>query len=267
MRETTSNPDEVLPGTTVPLAAPAGTTNGTSGAPTTTTTGPIVNGKPTILTRYEPAQLAVLATLPAMQTMLNHAFRETFLSHKILSHVQRLRDTTQFLEEIGTDAGTFTYVLTFAAASTEIIATASAHRYVQPVLMAQADEDIKKRHQTFTRFQVPESAQPDETWDVDVWELKTMAVALNAQRQGLAGLLMRAAEDEVKARFRDGGKVENGARRRRCVMLLSTIMELNGEFYKHKGYVCGSQKTFPAGHLGSEAGFTIGHFSKVLVEI
>nr|POF15345.1 hypothetical protein CFP56_42234 [Quercus suber] len=267
MENAMNRPDEVLPGTTIPTTAPTGTTDETSPRPPTSSPGPLVNGKPTSLTLYDPAQVATFAPLEAMKDMLNDTFRNTFISHKILSHVQRLRSAEQFQEEIGTDAGTFTYILTGCDDATDIVGTASGHRYVQPVLMAQADEESAKRYQTFTRFEIPEWARDDDTWEVEVWELKTMGVALSAQRQGVAGMLVRATEDQVRARFHERAAMGAGAKRRRCVMLLSTLMELNGEFYERKGYVCSSQKTFPAGHLESESAFTVGHLSKVLEEI
>ena len=160
------------------------------------------------------------------------------------------------------------------------VATAGAHRYVAPVLMAVEGGGEEGGRKVFQRVGLPpmkwrEGAREGEAREY--WELKLMAVDTAAQGQGVAGLLMRMVDAEVLRRVRarhacdvsssssDGAASEgSGEAGERVCMLLTTIKEINGGFYARRGYVEDYVEEFGPGTLGSEGGFTVVHMSRVM---
>ncbi|GAB1725572.1 hypothetical protein NU195Hw_g6448t1 [Hortaea werneckii] len=302
-----ANDPTPLPGTTFPT-----TTNGSSAQPLPedeaplSFPGPTIQGRPTTVTLYNPAQLSSLAksstnnsSSPGLFTRLFHMINRSFSqSHAhssktggkplIPSHLDRLNSPEEFLAQVGSDEGTFVYLITYdspdGGAGDVPVATAGAHRYVAPVLETTGEEEGGEAGQgrkVFRRVGLPERAMEiaGAGVDVDCWELKVMAVDVEAQGQGLASYLMKLVDDEVKKRFgslggvNGGGKVANSAAaqgiennadagRRRLFMLLTTLKEINEDLYARRGYEKDYETWHAPGTLGSETGFTVVHMSR-----
>ena len=87
------------------------------------------------------------------------------------------------------------------------------------------------------------------------------------QKQGLATYLIQRVETETKRRFdAEQSRLSNGATKgpKTLIMLLSSIKEVNSPFYMRRGYEHDYLTSHAKGVLGSETGFHVEHFSKVL---
>ncbi|KAI7286316.1 hypothetical protein KC345_g1238 [Hortaea werneckii] len=302
-----ANDPTPLPGTTFPT-----TTNGDSAQPPVedepphSFPGPTLQGKPITVTLYNPAQLSSLAksstnnsSSPGQFTRLFHMINRSFSqSHAhssktggkplIPSHLDRLNSPEEFLAQVGSDEGTFVYIITYTSSDGGVgdvpVATAGAHRYDAPVLETTGEEEGGEAGQgrkVFRRVGLPERAMEiaGTGVGVDCWELKVMAVDVEAQGQGLASYLMKLVDDEVKKRFgslsgvNGDGKIASAAAaqgiesnadagRRRLFMLLTTLKEINEDLYARRGYQKDYETWHAPGTLGSETGFTVVHMSR-----
>jgi len=227
------------------------------------TDGPIINGRLTAVTQYEPYQLVGSPLLAPLRRLVNKAFS---VSHAqtggvvLPANIDRLRSEDEFLQNMGTDPGTFNYMITYAGTD-EIIGTVGAHRYVVPVLEAVAGGGREGQRSTFARVKAPVGGDGK----AEMWELKLMATDVSLQRQGLASYMMALTEAEVKRRFKAEALANGGSEEQvRLVMVLTTIKELNEAFYLRRGYVFDYETVHERGFMGSETGFTVNHMSKVL---
>jgi len=135
----------------------------------------------------------------------------------------------------------------------DVVATASGKRYLGAVNIVEPSElSTRDVANTFKRF----GLVADGT---EAWELSTMAVDPGLQRQGLAGYLMKLTEDEIKRSFK---ATHGGHDKMKLLILLTTIKEINEEFYAKRGFTLDYEVVYPIGHLGGETGFTVGHFSR-----
>ncbi|KAK4952964.1 hypothetical protein LTR10_008668 [Elasticomyces elasticus] len=246
-------PVTMLPGTTV---SEGSTSNceGSEGKPHSFP-GPVLDGRPSTVTLYEPSQLATCSAIPALHDLINKAFGH---GHAKLGfpNVDRLPNEKDYLDQVGTDAGTFVYIISWSD-SGEPIATAGAHHYVEGVLVA-TDSGGDERS-CFTRMRLPAKAEGEGQ---EVWELKLMAVAVPCSGKGLASYLMKLADEEVKRRsLRAGGRKQDG---QKLWMVLTTIKEINEGFYARRGYAHDYETTHGPGHMGTPNGFHVVHMSKVL---
>ncbi|KAI7497584.1 hypothetical protein KC367_g5759 [Hortaea werneckii] len=304
-----ANDPTPLPGTTFPT-----TTNGDSAQPPAEVEaplsfpGPTLQGKSTTVTLYNPAQLSSLAksstnnsSSPGQFIRLFHMINRSFSqSHAhssttggkalIPSHLDRLNSPEEFLAQVGSDEGTFVYIITYDSPDRGDVpvATAGAHRYDAPVLETTGEEEGGEAGQgrkVFRRVGLPERAMEIAAMEVDVhcWELKVMAVDVEAQGQGLASYLMKLVDGEVKKRFgsligaNSDGKIASPAAakgdasnvdagRRRLFMLLTTLKEINEDLYARRGYQKDYETWHAPGTLGSETGFTVVHMSREMGE-
>jgi len=269
----------VLPGTTVPDSATELLQQNANSLPIQRSTplktfpGPEVNGKATTLTIYEPWQLIGHPILSSLYPMINTAYRDSHVSHKILARNNlptrdRLLHENAFLEETGSDPGTFTIALTWMGTN-EAIATISARRYLSPVAEAVAEVGSGKAGSTFRRVQVPVAATTANA-ECDIWELKLMAVDIRLQKQGLATYIMKLAEEEIAVRFKtekiDPSRLSDIEDQlpKRLWVVITTLKEANWNLYWRRGYQDDYETTHEAGFLGSETGFTVVHMSKEL---
>ncbi|KAI7545838.1 hypothetical protein KC331_g5979 [Hortaea werneckii] len=298
-----ANDPTPLPGTTFPT-----TTNGDSAQPSAEDEaplyfpGPTLQGRPTTVTLYNPAQLTSLAKSTTSDfssegqfiklfQMINRSFSQSHAHSSktggrplIPAHLDRLNSPEEFLAQVGSDEGTFVYIITYTSsdggAGDVPVATAGAHRYDAPVLETTGEEEGGEAGQgrkVFRRVGLPQRAMEvaGSGVDVDCWELKVMAVDVEAQGQGLASYLMRLVDDEVKKRFWSLGGVNGdgnapaqgiesnlGAGRRRLFMLLTTLKEINEDLYARRGYQKDYETWHAPGTLGSETGFTVVHMSR-----
>lgn len=246
------DPAKVIPGTTFPSEDQPDLA---TSPPTTPASkpGPQINGKPTTITLYNPPDLAQCTCLGSLFKVVNAAFSISHDSKGLLpSGINRLRTDDQFVKEIGSDPGTFTYIMTYTGTD-EMVGTASAQRWYGA--MDEVVLDDEGRSQTFKR---KGKLEPD----VENWELRLMAVSSDVQRQGVAGLLMRMVDEEVVRRFRRARELDG--EQLRLVMILTTITEVNADFYARKGYAEDYESKFPPGWMGSENGFGVVHMSRWL---
>ena len=205
--------------------------------------GPVINGKATALTLFSPFQLAKSPLLPALYTLINDAFR---IGHEKSGHrvsTSRLRYDGQLNDELGDKPGTFTYVLCFAGTN-DVIATASAKPHAVDLSVAVGERSMWMRW-----------AAIDES--KEAWELSTMAVAEDVQRQGLAGYLMNITEDEVRRRF-----IASSISGKQLTLVITTVKERNFAFYSNKGYTMDYEMAYDKGHIGSEMPFHVVFMSK-----
>lgn len=245
--------DKVIPGTT--FAQDNQPNNKTSSAQPpespTTQPGPPVNNTPTTATIYTPTQIASdPALVTSLRTLINHAFSFSHEKHGAMpGTIDRLQSPQQLLSELGSDdSATFTYVLT-SASSGQVLATAGGQRWTGKIAPV---EPLPGNKGSFTRYGA-------ESEDADQWELRIMAVDPSLQRQGLAAWLMRKVEEEIRRRWEErGGK-------KGLVLLLTTLKEINGEFYARRGYAVDYETRFPPGWLQSEKGFGVVHMSRRVV--
>lgn len=222
-----------------------------STAAMTTQAGPLVNGQPTTATLYTPSQIAAEEELVAgLRTLVNHAFSASHEAHGAMpGTIERLQTPQQLVSELGSDDNaTFSYILT-SNSTNQILATASGKRWTGKTEPA---EPVQGNKGSFIRY----GAQSE---DSEQWELSTMAVDPSLQRQGLAVWLMGMVEEEIRRRWEERGEKKG------LVLLLTTLKEINGEFYAKRGYVVDYEKKFPPGWLQSVDGFSVAHMSRRVV--
>lgn len=216
--------------------------------------GPVVNGQPTTTTLFSPEQFAESKFLPSMQKVANEAYSAAHVKGGYLpSHILRVPTQQYLIDELGDRPGTFTYII--HAGDTDVIGTATMRpfsllpREELPDITPEQLEKVR-RNGTWTRSV---GLPPD----VQGWELKMMFVSLDAQRQGLADLLMRLCETEAERRSSVAGTDPT-----KILFMLTCVEELMGAFYKKKGYKEDSKTWQPIGTFESETGFTVLHMSK-----
>lgn len=213
--------------------------------------GPIVCNKPTTVTLYASQDLEAAGLIPGLHDLINEAFAFSHGRTRALpAEDLRLKSKDQLVRELS-GPGTFTFVVTYTGTNA-VIGVASAKKYKStPSRQAARVEDPKS---AFTRTG---PSQPD----TEGWELSSMAVDPSLQRQGLAGLLMDLVDGEVKRRFLLF-REEQGRPELRLVMLLTTVKEINGQFYARRGWRADYETFQGPGWHGSENGFTVVHMSK-----
>lgn len=237
-----------LPGTTFPENPEKPKETHTLEEPTSFP-GPEINSHPTTVTLFSPPQLQQSPLLPSLYKTINLAFDGGHSKNGVaLLKSQRLRYDGQLFDELGTAPGTFTYIIYYTGTN-DVVGTASGKRYLGRVkVVEKVVDDATARENTWKRFgPVPEGTV--------AWELSTMAVDPELQRQGLAGYLMRLTEEEIKRRFRV--VVEEAADDANSVQLLTmitTIKERNFEFYARRGFVEDYETRYEKGWLGSANG-------------
>jgi len=207
------------------------------------------------MTLYEPSQLVNNPILEPLKDLINDAFDKSHANHAMFS-TPRLSSANYYLESLGSDPGTFAYILTETKTG-KIIATAGAHRYVAPVFEATTSEQKK----TFARVRLPDHITSALSMDpgTEIWELKLMAVDPSLQGQGLARYLMELVDQEVVKRVR-AERAGGGASK--LFMLITTLKEINGEFYARRGYSFDYETVHEEGWMGSLSAFGVVHMSK-----
>jgi len=222
--------------------------------------GPQIDGKPTTISLFQPPGLMESSLLPSIQSLLNRSFSAAHTRFNLLpAGVDRLEIPEQFLSELGADPGTFTLIVQFSG-SDDVVATASAHRYIAPVFIV--DQGAVTGRKVFSRMKPPRGGP------AEYWELKLMAVDPRLQRQGLAGLLMQLVEDQIKRVYSASyASLDDSAERPKLYSVLTTMKEVNHAFYVKRGYVDDYETSHGPGELGSETGFSIIHMSKRIDDV
>ena len=214
----------------------------------------LVNGQPTRTLLVSASELAASPLLHPLEPLINSAF---FASHHkddheyIPSSVPRLQNKTQILDELGPDA--FTFIVTTLLDSEggfQVYATASAKPYTGEVVANLPD--------TNRRFKRAAKTEPLDT-NVEQWEAILMAVHTPITRQGLATKLLSMLEHEVTKRTHGNGKEVH--------MILTTLKEINLEFYTKRGYILTAEKRIESGTCGNRDGFSIAENDEEVVII
>jgi GNAT superfamily N-acetyltransferase len=263
-------PDPILPGTTIPSAKPISQPAAASTKPATLP-GPTIHGKATTLHFLTPAHLPTSPFLPQIYSLINTSFSSSHArsAGALPADRPRLRSPEQFLEQVGSEPGTFIGVLTQRSSpSTKaddseedvVIATAGAHRWLQPPVVV-AWDDTPGGGSAFKRFKIPDRIDYSGS---EIWELKFLATDVKLQGMGLASWMMGAVDDEVKRRFGSSAAGVEGEFKE-LWMVLDTLKEVNEGFYLRRGYEVDYEDIFPPGTYGSEKGFTVIFLSKRLV--
>lgn len=213
--------------------------------------GPVIHNNPTTITLYASRDLEAAGLIPGMHDLINEAFAKSHNGSGAMSAARlRLQSHRQLVLELSGPA-TFTYVITYTGTHT-VIGVASAKLYKSTASRLPARIEDPKN--AFIRTG---AAEPN----TEGWELSSMAVSPSLQRQGLAGLLMNLVEAEVKRRFLLA-KAEGAVPDVGLVMLLTTVKEINWDFYTRRQYQADYETFHEPGFLGSEKGFTVVHMSK-----
>jgi GNAT superfamily N-acetyltransferase len=213
--------------------------------------GPLVHNKPTTVTLYASQDLEAAGLIPGLHDLINDAFAASHnRSGSMSAGALRLQSHRQLVLELS-GPGTFTFVVTYTGETT-VIGVASAKRYKSTASRQSPRMDVPKS--AFTRTGASEP-------NTEGFELSSMAVSPSLQRQGLAGLLMNLVEAEVKRRFLVT-RAKTGPQDLGLIMLLTTVKEINWEFYTRRGYRADYETFHGPGWLGSEDGFTVVHMSK-----
>jgi GNAT superfamily N-acetyltransferase len=250
-----------LPGTTLPVREHNGDNRTPHPEPSGNPVhffGPVVKDKSTTVTLYEPEQLRDNDILEPLRTLINEAFRWSHTKYNTMAdHVERLSYTWQYTAQLGSDEGTFAFIITNDD-NGQPIATLAAHRYVAPVLIVEP----AGKGSAFRRLQLPADADEAD----DVWELKLMAVLPGLHGGGLASYLMKLTEDEIRRRSSQVlNSGSNGAARpRKLFLVLTTIKESNEGFYARRGFTLDYETEQEKGYSGSPNGFRVVHMSKTL---
>lgn len=213
--------------------------------------GPAIHNKPTNISLYASRDLEAAGLIPAMHDLINEAFINSHSRSGAMSaDALRLRSHQQLVGELS-GPGTFTYVITYTETKT-VIGVASAKCY--KTSGSRQPPRIEDPKSAFIRTGASEP-------NTEGWELSSMAISPSLQRQGLAGLLMGLVEAEVTRRFllaRDEGERSGVG----LVMLLSTVKEINWDFYSRRHYEADYETFHGPGWHGSAEGFTVVHMSK-----
>lgn len=235
---------------------PFGTALITSGEPendpshfsTTSQPGPIVNSKPTTITLYASRSLKATGLVPAIHDLINEAFE---ISHSAFPSVQKRLDSHDHLVKDLSGPETFTYVVTYTGTKT-VIGVASAKPYKDNIASKPPSKDNPD-----SCFRRSGTFKPK----AEGWELSLMAVDPKLQRQGLASLLMKLVEDELKRRFLLT-RAEKGLPNLKLVLLLTTVKEVNWVYYVRRGYSLDYETVHEPGWYPNSGGFHVVHMSK-----
>lgn len=225
---------------------------------------------------------------PALIRLINHAFgkshtkngRSFFPPHERT----RLQKDQQLGEEVGPDGFTFIMLEESHVSDTEVenpdqethdegfisstgqrvIGTASAKPYT--VTNPTGERPGDDRVQLFKRASPPPSLTPGTNEDnvSPQWEILIMAVDPTLQGRGHGTQLLNLTVDEIRKRcglgLRDTTAVQDDllqGRKKEVMLLLSTLQEVNEEYYAKRGWTTTATKKFPPGTKGSRDGFGI----------
>ncbi|KAG8878502.1 hypothetical protein FRB98_006112 [Tulasnella sp. 332] len=221
------------------------------------TTGPEINGQPSIISFFAPGQLKSYPYLLQLRLLVNVAFVSNHSgpasNYLFASDLQRLDTDDQLPAEFGSE--TFTYIISSLIPENgdppRLYATGSGSPFKPRTPQPGVPEHVTKAFQMKTELDLKRH---------DVWELKVLVVDPTLQKQGLGGLLMKFVEGEIVKRSAESSlqlsKLESSIPApnngdadvevsksndeivaRRLVMVLITVKEVNEAYYLRRGWV------------------------------
>lgn len=189
-----------------------------------------------------------------------------------LTH-DRLQRPAQLIEELDPDGFCIVaYTIPDAGQDGEegkLVATASAKPYVPPGKAEGgsklSDNEVKEMFQRAEPAQVMSDtassagAEEEDEETLPTWEICAMVVDPELQGRGIASQLMSLAINTIRRQVRDELQTQVGDRegKGKVRLFLTTLKELNEEYYKRKGWTTTSERRFGPGVGGSEAGFGV----------
>jgi GNAT superfamily N-acetyltransferase len=222
-----------------------------------TPAGPAVDGRPTTVRISSVSQLSASSYLPSLFRLINVAFDDIHtrrLPPIAGGYPSRLSNVDEILPALRDDPQTFIFLMSFADAPEEVLATASCRPYTS------LDGVVAS---PWVRRLGPEEGCVE-------WEYKLLAVDPKYQGQGLASYLTRKTEEEAARRSRAAladavkahGEPDSEAVVKRVRMVLVGLKEATNEFYLRRGYK--NDYETPA---GEGLPMTVVSMSKVIAEL
>lgn len=197
--------------------------------------GPEVNSHPTLLTFLTIPSLPSSPFLPSLRTTINSAF---LAAHHANPHLRpnndytlRLPEPDTLIQQLGADPTTFLLVLHHPPSSSspsspppsEALATITCRRYHGPPPAEKA---------------YPFMLLTSAVGGACEWEIKALAVRPDLQRKGLAGWMLRVAEEEVRRVWEEVTGADGTGRdgKGRLKVVLAALKETQEGFYAKRGY-------------------------------
>ena len=189
----------------------------------------------------------------------------------------RYRQPTDIFDELGPEG--FCMLAFENAEGTEIIGTISARPF-----NAQRVEKGEKNHARFLFKRAPSAptttirngreateqagkAQEVEQAlldpDIENWELLASVVTFRVKGKGLASKMMEMCIDELRRRSFVKYQDRGGQGEVKLGLYLSTMKELNEEYYLKRGWVTTAEKKIDKGVMGSRDGFSVAEMVRI----
>ncbi|KAG8878503.1 hypothetical protein FRB98_006113 [Tulasnella sp. 332] len=218
----------------------------------TTTTGPAINGQPSIIALLTSEQLKKYPHLRALRLFINEAFESNHsgpaANFLFPYDSPRLGRDNQLSDELGPDAFTF------------IVSSMELNNVDTPQLYACVSGRPLALKETKVLHDMQRTKAPIDLEHYEAWEIKTLAVNPTIQRQGLGSLLVGLVETEVVKRGVETGlqglkmksqsfdstprgmtfeeiEITDGAMRKPVALALSGCREVIEAWYRGRGFV------------------------------
>ena len=228
---------------------------------------------PLTLTALTTAELASSPHLPGLYDLILLAFDHSHRTgyETLLLTEPRLQAPAQITEELGSQGFC---ILAFTPSNNDtenegkLIATASAKPYIPPGATKEEKgsllSEVNKMFKRAASTQIIKTEDEVESEGLPAWEVLLMAVTPEMQGRGIASRLLALTMEEIQRRVTKESAKEGAHGNGKVKILLSTMKELNEEYYKRKGWTTTSERRFEAGVGGSEAGFGIVEMVRVV---
>ncbi|KAL8953427.1 MAG: hypothetical protein Q9222_000740 [Ikaeria aurantiellina] len=225
--------------------------------------------------RFRSKDLTNTAQLTSLWNFANDAFTDSVRKHPELgfSEGKRFEQPKDFIEEMGSGGVTFVqYSLDHieTVGSAKIIATAgckpwtNVYKFDERVNQMRKERELREKSKTNDQLdeaegldnkslrQIEEQAPmilDERQDDVPKWEVMTVCVHPDWQKQGLADMLLQSVAKEVSS------QVVAGDRGCEFKLVVRTLKEINEQYWLRKGFKTVAEKFFEPGLFGSTHGF------------
>ncbi|KAL9603533.1 MAG: hypothetical protein Q9179_002150 [Wetmoreana sp. 5 TL-2023] len=195
---------------------------------------------------------------PDLVNVINRAFSHSHVhgaGYEIFpSALKRLWKPEQLGAELGSEGFC---IIAFSSEGDgghgRLVGTASAKPYHAQKAREGAGGELNLMFKRSVANKVVDSSETRDEEALPTWELLAMAVEPDLQGQGISTQLLGLALEEIKRRVAAETRIaKNGVR-----IFISTMKELNEEYYLKKGWMTTDERRFPRGIAGSTNAFTI----------
>ncbi|KAL8713042.1 MAG: hypothetical protein Q9220_002902 [cf. Caloplaca sp. 1 TL-2023] len=231
--------------------------------------------------RFRSEDLNDTAQLTSLWKFANGTFMDSVRKHPELgfSEGKRFEQPQDFIEEMGPNGVTFVqYSLDpmETEGGARMIATAGCkpwtNKYKFDERVSQMRREREVREKGMAEDQGPEAEESDTIQvddgslqqiddekqepmvhdegpdDVPRWEVMTVCVHPDWQKQGLADRLLQSVTEEVSSQVASGGG-------NHFKLVVRTLKEINEQYWRRKGFKTVAEKSFEPGLFGSTHGF------------